>query len=792
MALPKLSEIKNWSVEIEKQITSEWQKSPWTFNVKTKKPIYSIDTPPPYVNTPIHMGHAVTYPYMDFFARYKRMKGHEVLFPLGLDRNGLPIEVAAEKKFNISPFKVTREKFIEACEQLLKESSAESVNSFARLGISFNSFKQGEEIGDIYLTDSPEYRALTQSTFINLYKEGLIYEDTRINNWDTKLQTTIADSEIDYKDVPSTFNHIKFKVKETGEYITIATTRPELICTCAMIIFNPEDSRYSKLEGLTAITPIFEKQVPIKAHPFAKADKGSGLVMMCSAGDITDIQFFREQNIKPVIAINKDGTMNSHAKFLEGLKVKQARETMINELKENQLIVKQEQITHSTPISERSGAEIEFIEMPEFYLKQLQFKDKIKEIANKINFYPESSKEILEKWIDSITIDWPISRRRFYANPIPLWHSGEYVAVPTPGKYYQAWREQAPKDAEVFKNGKFTGKRVKNLKLEWKGDVRVLDTWFDSSISELHMLQYQKNPSFFKKTFPASLRPQGKEITRTWLYYTLLRGYLEVKKPSFKDVWLHNHVVDAQGRKMSKSLGNVINPQEIINNEGAEALRLWSAIEANIATSDISCSRERIKAENKTLNKLLNIAKFITQFEKPKTPAKNITETDKLFIDYIEHLTSLTDAHYDKYDFHEPAIKLRHFLWEVFASHYLELVKARAYNESGQFTKIECDSAKHTLYILLEKLITLLYPIIPQITTIIANELKMNLEDFPKTKKQNPHNIDGVQKIMDFNSHVWKTKRERNISLRDAIENITIPKDLKPFEKDLIACHNLK
>ena len=319
-----IKDIKNWSVDIEKEITSKW-KDDELFNFKPKviKRIYAIDTPPPYVNTPIHMGHAVTYCFMDFFARYKRMKGFEVLFPLGLDRNGLPIEMAAEKKFNVSPFEVGRAKFIEYCEKMLNETSVESSDSFARLGISFSSYKQGNDIGSVYLTDSKDYRALTQSTFIDLYKKGLIYEDTRINNWDPKLQTTIADSEIDYVDIPSAFNDIKWKVKETNEEIVIGTTRPELICTCGMVIFNPNDKKHLHLEGKTAISPLFEKEVPIKSHPLAQIEKGTGLAMMCSAGDLSDIQFFREMKLTPVIAINKNGTMNNHAGFLQGLKVKE-------------------------------------------------------------------------------------------------------------------------------------------------------------------------------------------------------------------------------------------------------------------------------------------------------------------------------------------------------------------------------------------------------------------------------------------------------------------------------------
>jgi len=785
----KVQDIKSWSVEIEKKITDAWKESEkYKFNEKTKKKIYSIDTPPPYINSPIHMGHATTYSFMDMFARFKRMQGFEVLFPLGLDRNGLPIEVGAEKKFNISAFKVGREKFLEYCEKLLRETSLESLDTFAKLGISFTSYKTGKQIGSVYLTDSPEYRTLTQSTFIDLYKKELIYEDSRINNWDPKLQTTIADSEIDYKDIPSNFNDIIWKVKETQEEITISTTRPELICTCGMIIYNPEDERYKHLEGKTAISPIFGKEVPIHEHPLAEIDKGTGLVMMCSAGDLSDIQFFREMNLTPLIVIKKDGTMNESAGLLQGLKVKEARAKIIEELKKEKLLVKQTQILHRTPTSERSGAEIEFIEMPEFYLKQLEFKDQLREISNKISFYPEESKKILDSWIDSVSIDWPISRRRFYGTPIPLWNSKDLIAVPNPGKYYEPWKESVPKDAEVFQKGKLVGTIKDFPEAKWQGETRILDTWVDSSISELFITKYKENPVFFKNAYPVSLRPQGKEIVRTWLYYTLLRGFLETKKPAFKDVWIHQHILDEKGRKMSKSLGNTIDPQEILKEFGAEALRFWIAIEGDLSKQDLSCSKEKIRAELKTLNKLLNASRFILQFKKPKKV--KLTKLDKLFIDYIESLSLQTEEKYNVYDFYNPAVKLRHFLWEIFASHYLELIKNRAYNQEKKFTNIESDSAKYALHFLLERLTLLLYPIIPQITSVISNSLNLSLNKFPEVKP-GKSNLEFIEKIMSFNSMIWKTKKESGKSLRDEIKNIEIPKELKDFKKDLIACHNL-
>lgn len=794
----KLKDIKNWSPEIEKEITTKWKNMEiFAFNKKLKKPVYSIDTPPPYINTPIHMGHAVTYCFMDMFARFKRMKGFQVLFPLGLDRNGLPIEIGAEKKYKISAFDMSREKFLEYCHKLLEETSVESIDSFVGLGISFTSYKEGKGIGSIYKTDSQEYRALTQSTFIELYEKGLIYEDSRINNWDSKLRTTIADSEIEYKNIDSTFSDIKWKVKETGKEIVIGTTRPELICSCGMVIFNPKDKRYKDLEGKTAVTPLFNKEVKIKAHPLAEIDKGTGLVMMCSAGDLSDIQFFREQKLKPIISIDKEGVMNSNAGFLKGMKVKKAREEILEKLREKKLLVKQEQITHRTPVSERSGVEIEFIEMPEFYLKQLEFKKDIRRISKEINFYPKSSKKILDNWLDSISIDWPISRRRFYATEIPLWYSEKdgkkLVAVPNSGKYYQAWKEKVPKDAKVLRDGKKIGivsdNEFKNL--NWKGEERVFDTWMDSSISELFILKYKQDNDFFKKAYPVTLRPQGKEIVRTWLYYTILRGYLETGKACFKDAWIHQHILDGNGRKMSKSDGNIIDPQEILRDYGAEALRFWAATEGDLSKGDFICSKEKIAAEKKTLNKLLNVSKFVKMFDKPSNP--KLTDLDKLFVDYIENLTLECERDYEIYNFNHPAQKLRRFLWEIFASHYVEIVKSRAYNQNKSFSKQESDSARYTLHFLLNRFLTLLYPIVPQITSLIMNDNGINLieSEWPKAKKSKS-NLKIVEEIMSFNSEVWKLKKEKGISLRDEIKGIKIPIKLKSFEVDLKAAHNLK
>jgi len=783
MAEARIKE-KRWKKEFEDDVRQDWRDNKkFRFKVGSKKPVFSIDTPPPYVNTPVHIGQATVYTIMDMIARYKRMTGHNVLFPLGLDRNGLPIEVATEKKFNVSLESTNREEFIRLCEKLLEDSSEKSLETFYRLGHSYSSWTKGTDIGDMYYTDSKEYRTLTQSTFIDLWEKGLIYIDTKINNYCPECRTTIADSEIVYENKSTKFNYVKFKVKETGEDIIIGTTRPELLCTCELVIFNPKDKRYKRLAGKTAVIPIYGKEVPIKAHPYAKIDSGTGLVMMCSFGDYTDVRLFRELKLTPIISINTSGKMNEHAGFLEGMTVKDARKRIIDELKTRDLLDRQTDISHRTPICERSKSDIEFIALPEYYLKQMDFIPDMKRIAKQIRFYSPKSKKILDDWINSLSMDWAISRRRYYATEIPLWYCKDCnePVVPPKGKYYRPWKESPPI------------KRCKCGCLEFRPEERVFDTWFDSSISPLYILQYGRDMKFFSLSQPCSLRPQGKEIVRTWLYYTLLRCYQLTEKSIFANAWVHYHILDDTGLKMSKSLGNVVNPKDVIDKFGAEPFRIWCALEGDITNSDLKCSFDRIEGASKFLTKLWNVARFISMFDDSKKQGTP-TATDRWIMKELAKLVKLTCENYEKFNFHTPVVEIKHFIWETFASHYIELVKQRAYNESGVFTIGEQRAAVDTLNKILDHVLILLSPIACFITNKIYKELRykeIENEDFPKPSARDmKHKISfKTGELMDLNSKIWKKKKDKGLSLKTPIKNAMIPKKFKSIEKDLMATH---
>lgn len=780
---------KRFTKEMEIAVYEDWRKNnSFKFQKDSKLPVYSIDTPPPYINSPVHIGHASTYVIMDFIARYKRMTGHNVLFPLGLDQNGLPIEISAEKKYKVDFTRVGREKAVEYCRQLLNETTSESVDSFFKCGIGFGAWKDGKEIGDIYQTDSPEYRAVTQSTFIDLYNKGLIYEADKVVNWDPKLQTTVADSEIIYEDRPGFFHDIVFKVKGTNEEVIIGTTRPELVCTCGMVIYNPLDKRYQHLEGKTLITPYFNKEVICKAHPSAEIDKGTGIMMMCSYGDLTDIRFFMEQKIDAKVAINKDGTLNENAGDLNGLRIKEAREKIIEGLKAQNLLKKMTPTAaHRTPISERSNAAIEFIQMKEYYLKQLDYKDEMRRIAQEVNIYAPESRQILLDWIDSVSIDWPITRRRFYATEVPAWYCttcGE-IQLAEKGKYVQPWKEE------------YKGTCKKCGGTEFKGDERVFDTWFDSSISPLYILGYERYPEFFNAHNQCSLRPQGKEIVRTWLYYTLLKDYLLTGKTIFKDAWVHHHIVTEDGTKMSKSKGNGIDPHDVLEKFGSGPFRTWCAVEGNLDKGDFRCSYTRIENAGKQLEKLWNVSKFVSMFELTKEQEQNakLMEIDKWILRETDKLIKEAHEGYEQYDFHNPVVRIINFIRDEFASNYVETVKRRAYNNDPivKFSEEERNGAVKTLRDTLNTLLTLLFPINPAMSHFIYLHLfneEIKDKQFP-TMTGIESTIDS-EELIQFNSAIWKAKKDNNLSLKDEIAKAIAPETLKSVEVELKAMHNIK
>ena len=769
---PRITE-KRWDHRLQQKIFDSWQNEA-IFDFKFRKGTrpFVIDTPPPYTSGAWHIGAVAQYSQIDMIARSARMLGERVLFPIGFDRNGLPVEIHAEKVYKIKMRDTPREKFIDLCRTALGDNESKMLAIMKGIGLS-------GDYGSIYRTDDEEYRKITQSTFIEIWNKGLIYESTRPNNYCHDCGTTIADAEVEYLELPTRLVFVKFKVKESGEPLVIATTRPELICSCQLVIVNPGDERYSGLHGKRVILPIYGREVEIRPHASAKPEFGTGVVMVCSYGDYNDVLLFRELGLGEILAIAPDGRLLEAAGPYQGLTIAEARARIVKDLETQGLLVRAESIRHRTPICQRSQTPIEIIPMKEYYLRQVEFLPKLKMLAKKITFHPEAHRQILLDWMNSITLDWPISRRRVYATEIPVWYCKKCGKpfVPPPGKYYRPWRDPPP-----------TSMCDKCGGTEFEGDTRTFDTWMDSSVSALVVTQCKRDSKFFKSSYPVTIRPQGKDIVRTWLYYSILRCYQLTGRAPFTHAWIGGMGMDEKGQAMHRHLGNVVPPEPILERFGADAFRFWNASEATHG-SDFRCSEVRVAGAHKFLTKLWNVSRFISSF--PHVKSAQLQPSDKWILSELSLLIETCTKGYRDFNFFVPAGVIRDFLWEMFASHYLEMVKPRAFGQG--FSKAQQRAAWYTLHIVMKNLLLLLAPITPFIVDKVWTELysrkSVHVEQFPKPSWPRQYRR-YTEKMLVFNREVWKMKKEKGLALRDPLE-MQVPKTLTSFRADLIRMHSL-
>lgn len=779
---PKIKD-KSWNPAVEQIIQKKWEETDiYKFSIKKEKEAFVIDTPPPYPSgRPWHIGAAAHYAQIDMIARTARMMGYNVMFPIGIDRNGLPVEIYTEKKYKVRMRQMDREKFLDLCRVALDDLEAEMIQIMKNMGLSGN-------FEEYYRTDSDEFRALTQSTFIELWKRELVYLANRPNNYCPDCGTTIADAEIIYEDIPTKLIYMNFKVRETNENIIIASTRPELLFACQSIIVNPEDERYLGLQGKHAILPLFDREVEILPHHSAKPEFGSGAVMVCSYGDQNDVQIFRELGLKEIVALNSNGVTTSAAGPYSNLRVNQARIRIIEDLKNAGLLSKEENIIHRTPLCERSKTPIEIIPLQDYFVKQLNFIPKLKELTMKIKFHPETHKQILLNWIDSVAIDWPVSRRRFYGTEIPIWYCNNCKTpnLPKPGKYYRPWKEKPPFE-----------KCIKCDNTEFIGEDRTFDTWMDSSITPLFITKYKRDQELYKHSYPTKIRPQAKDIVRTWLYYTMLRCYQLTGQLAWSDAWIMGYGVDEKGEKMSKSKGNVIDPFPIVHRYGADTFRFWSASEANLG-QDFRCSEQRILSSQKFLSKLWNLGRFLSSFDFISEAPHELSASDKWILAELSNLVEECEKGYEDFNFFIPANAIREFTWGLFASHYVEMVKGRVYDINDSVGQ---KSAIFTLHKCLSTILKLLAPLCPFITeelwTKIYSTQSIHLQCLPQAQKYYLEMRKSTQYITEFNSRVWNKKKQtisrktgKPLSLKDSID-ITVPIELDAFKKDLCIMHNL-
>jgi valyl-tRNA synthetase len=823
MAEPKIKE-KRWTIDLEKKIQEEhFSVDPrYPFDPKSGKEIFVVDTPPPYPSGTWHIGAVAQYSMIDVIARSQRLIGKEVYFPWGVDRNGINIEFTVERKTGRKMKTYERAEFLDICRAEIEKYTQEMRNIAKRVGLSC-------AYDNEYLTDAPDYRAVTQSIFIDLFKRGDIVEELRPNLYDPVEGTTIAEAEVERLPRKTQLMDVRWSVEGDPDHppVIISTTRPELICACGIVIVHPDDARYQHLVGKNLELPIDTSSrlstVEVRAHPSVNMEFGSGVLMVCSFGDQNDVAVFRELGLPPFQAIDLDGNITEIGGPLAGMSVIDARSKAIEILEKADRIENIVERDQEIPISERGKNPIEIILLKEWYVRQTHIQDRIRELSDEINFVPPRNKQFLLDWMENITIDWPVSRRRWYHTEIPIWYSEDRTKVVTPphGTYVQPWRDSPPDDSVVLdRDSRKELGQYSDLKSELgnlEGEEKVFDTWMDSSNSNLYVSGYLSDPELFEKAFPTGVRPQGKEIVRTWLYYTLLKSALLLDKPGFANIWIDGLGMDPWGRKMSKSLGNGIDAESILEcgaggrtgswkikgpggkqvtlqakKIGSECFRFWKAADAQVG-DDFQINPEQIESRYfGILTKVFNVGRFASQFDfdgdLDKVP-DNLENEDQWILAEFSDLLEKARVGYSGLDIYTAAQGIKTFSTGVFASHWLEMSKTRLYNGDT--------SATWTLHRIFRDLLSILSPICPffthHLSTILYKKSAVDVDTFPEIP------MTGTEKwtkmtdsLVGFNSAVWKAKKDAGISLAAPISGHTVPDELKNIGPALVSMHKLE
>lgn len=770
--------------EEEPKLQTFWEdKEVFKFNPISKKPIYSIDTPPPTVSGAMHIGHAFSYAQQDFIVRYKRMKGFNVFYPFGTDNNGLATERLVEKMNKVKSKKMEREDFRKLCIKTLSKLIPEYIQDWKRIGTSC-------DFDLCYSTIDDHAIKISQRSFLNLYKEGREYRKEAPTMWCPQCQTAIAQVELEDRELKSQFNDIIFK-GENNEDLIIATTRPELLPSCVAVFAHPDDERYKNLFGKKAKVPLFNRKVPIMEDARADPEKGTGLVMCCTFGDQTDIEWYKAHKLPLIMSITEDGKMNKNAGKYEGLPIKEARKLIIEELKENKLLIKEEKITHPVNVHERCGTEVEILNTKQWFIKYLDLKDHFFECGKQMRWYPEHMRVRLDHWIKGLQWDWCISRQRFFGIPFPVWYCKDC------GEVIVANEKDLPVDP-------LTDKPKNKCKCgcnDFIPEKDVMDTWATSSLSPQLAVELMKGSAVYKKLFPMDLRPQAHDIITFWLFNTMVKSQLHEKVNPWKNIMISGFALDPHGKKMSKSKGNVVKPQDVIEKYGADAMRFWAA--GSKLGEDLPYQEKDIVTGKKMVTKLWNASKFVLMhLEDYKEGKVELELMDKWLISKLNRLITESTDSFEEYEYARTKSHTELFFWQTFCDNYLEIVKDRLYNPDRRGDS-QRKAAQTTLYTGLLTVLKLMAPIMPYITEAVYQQhfsAKEKCDSIHISKWPEPdvklidEEIDRIgDLVIEIIANVRKQKSEKKLSLKTELSELIVhcPKKeqtlIKKAEDDLLA-----
>jgi len=708
--------------------------------------IYSIDTPPPTASGSLHIGHVFSYTHTDVIARYHRMRGQHVFYPMGWDDNGLPTERRVQNYYGVRcdptlpyesgfvpPFEggdnkstkaadqtpISRRNFIELCERLTIEDEKQFEALWRSLGLSVDWTQTYRTIGRDSLHSS-------QLAFLRNIERGEAYQAMAPTLWDVTFRTAVAQAELEDREQPGQYHRIAFHGEEGPVFIE--TTRPELLAACVALVAHPDDERYQPLFGKSVTTPLFGVEVPVLAHHLAQPDKGSGIAMICTFGDITDVTWWRELDLPNRAIIGFDGRIIGEAPLaitsdagkaafadIAGKTVFSAKQTVVEKLKESgELIGDPKPIQHPVKFFEKGDKPLEIVSTRQWYVKNGARDEKLRarllELGAQLDWHPEFMRVRYENWVGGLSGDWLISRQRFFGVPIPIWYPLDADGNPRFEEPILPDHEALPVDPSSDAAPGFDESQ-RNQPNGFIGELDVMDTWMTSSLTPQLAGGWQRDDELFGAVFPYDLRPQGQDIIRTWLFSTMLRSQLEHGIAPWAHAALSGFIVDPDRKKMSKSKGNVVTPADILEKHGSDAVRYWAA-SSRLGTDSAFDPQNptQIKIGRRLAIKILNAAKFILTFEAPETDDLDLVTTalDRSMLQNLATVVSEATAALDGYD-HARALEVTETFFWTFCDDYLELVKERAYGEPSP----EQTSAVVALRVALSTMLRLFAPVVP-------------------------------------------------------------------------------
>jgi len=721
-------ETKYNHLEVENNKYENWKsRGYFTSGDLSKKP-YCIVIPPPNVTGKLHLGHAWDTTLQDIIIRYKRMQGYDTLWLPGMDHAGIATQAKVDAKLKgmgINPRELEREEWLKYAWDWKEEYANNIHNQWAKLGLSLDYTKER------FTLDEGLSNAV-KKVFIDLYNEGLIYRGERIINWDPVAMTALSNEEVIYKEDKGAFYHIKYMLEDSDEYLEVATTRPETLFGDTAVIVAPDDERYLKFVGKNVILPIVNKKIPVLTDIHADKDFGTGVVKITPAHDPNDFEVGNRHNLERVVVMNKDATMNSNALHYEGMTREDCREALVKELEEKGLLIKIDPMVHSVGHSERTDAVVEPYLSKQWFVKMRPLADRVlenqKNKDTKVNFVPTRFEKVMNHWME-ITYDWCISRQLWWGHRIPAWYKGEevFVGYESPGE-------------------------------DWVQDNDVLDTWFSSALWPFSTLGFPDETELFKRYYPNNCLVTGYDIIPFWVNRMTFQGLHFTDKRPFKDCLIHGLIRDKQGRKMSKSLGNGVDPMDVIEKYGCDSLRYFLATSTSTGM-DLRYDEEKVASTWNFINKLWNASRFtlMNVNDIGEYTFDNLNICDKWILNKLNNTIKNVTKHMEKYDFNVVGSEIYSFVWDDFCDWYIELAK---FNMN--------DTTKTVLIYTLESILKMLHPFMPYVTEEIylmlpRHDDSIMISSYPEYNKEFVFNDNSLDLIIELVKKVRKVKLENNI-----------------------------